>query len=195
MKKRLSDLVIKKVRDYIENNRLKVGNRLPNEQEMADLFGVSRIIVHEANKAFDFMGVIKATSERGLTVGPFNMERVSEILRFHFLINDYPKELLRKTRIAIEIGSLQYALAAISSDFSPFIERFIRSIKYECLNRMLIFGETHLRYCVTQYISHYHSERAHQSLDNNIITPLPQGTGEIKCHERLGGLLKFYRAA
>ena len=83
----------------------------------------------------------------------------------------------------------------MAPNFSPFIERFIRSIKHECLNRMLIFGETHLRHCINEYISHYHSERAHQSLDNNIIAPLPQGTGEIECHERLGGLLKFYRRA
>lgn len=43
--------------------------------------------------------------------------------------------------------------------------------------------------------NHYHTERAHQSLDNTIIEPPPQGTGEIVCQERLGGLLKFYRRA
>jgi transposase InsO family protein len=83
----------------------------------------------------------------------------------------------------------------LAPNFSPFIERFIRSIKYECLNRMLIFGEVHLRHCINEYVSHYHSERAHQSLGNAIIEPLPQGSGEIECHERLGGLLKFYRRA
>ena len=47
-------------------------------------------------------------------------------------------------------------------------------------------------YCVVGY---YHGERAHQGLDNEIIEPPPQGEGEIVCHERLGGLLKFYRRA
>ena len=83
----------------------------------------------------------------------------------------------------------------MAPNFSPFVERFIRSIKYECLNRMLIFGEKHLRYCITQYVSHYHEERAHQGLDNQIIEPPWQGGGEIVCRERLGGLLKFYRRA
>lgn len=83
----------------------------------------------------------------------------------------------------------------LAPNFSPFVERFIRSIKSECLDRMLIFGEAHLRYCIEQYIEHYHTERAHQSLDNTIIEPPPQGTGEIVRQERLGGLLKFYRKA
>ena len=83
----------------------------------------------------------------------------------------------------------------LAPNFNPFVERFIRSIKYECLDRMLIFGEAHLRYVIQNYVEHYHFERAHQSLDNNIIEPPPKGTGEIVCHERLGGLLKFYRRA
>jgi len=83
----------------------------------------------------------------------------------------------------------------LAPNFNPFIERFIRSIKYECLDRMLIFGEAHLRHVIQNYVEHYHFERAHQSLDNDIIEPPPKGTGEIVCHERLGGLLKFYRRA
>ena len=78
---------------------------------------------------------------------------------------------------------------------SPFVERFVRSIKSECLDRMIILGEAHLRYCIEQYIAHYHTERAHQSLDNTLIEPPPQGTGKIIRQERLGGLLKFYRRA
>ena len=83
----------------------------------------------------------------------------------------------------------------LAPNFSPFIERFIRSIKSECLDRMLIFGEAHLRYCISEFIDHYHTERAHQGLDNNIIEPPPQGAGDIVCQERLGGLLKFYKRA
>ena len=83
----------------------------------------------------------------------------------------------------------------LSPNFNPFIERFIRSIKSECLDRMIIFGEAHLRYCISEFVTHYHAERAHQGLDNTIIEPPPQGSGKIVCQERLGGLLKFYRMA
>jgi len=83
----------------------------------------------------------------------------------------------------------------MAPNFSPFVERFIRSIKSECLDRMLIFGEAHLRHVIKNCIEHYHFERPHQSLDNKIIKPPPQGKGKIVCHERLGGLLKFYKRA
>jgi hypothetical protein len=83
----------------------------------------------------------------------------------------------------------------MSPNLTPIVERFIRSIKSECLSRMLIFGESHLRYCIEQYCLHYHHERPHQGLDNNIIEPLKQGSGRIICRERLGGLLKSYRRA
>ena len=54
-------------------------------------------------------------------------------------------------------------------DLSPFSERFIWSIKSECLDRMLIFGEAHLRHCISTFETHYHAERAHQGLDNTIL--------------------------
>jgi putative transposase len=83
----------------------------------------------------------------------------------------------------------------MAPNLTPVVERFIRSIKSECLGRMLIFGEAHLRYCIEQYCLHYHHERPHQGLNNNMIEPPPQGSGEIICRERIGGLLKSYRRA
>ena len=82
-----------------------------------------------------------------------------------------------------------------SPNLNPFAERFIRSIKSECLDKMLIFGEPHLRYVVNEYMEHYHTERPHQGIGNNIIEPPPVGDGKIVCQERLGGLLKSYRRA
>ncbi len=83
----------------------------------------------------------------------------------------------------------------MSPHLNCVIERFIKTIKTECLNRMLIFGERHLEYITFEFVTHYHTERPHQGLDNEIIEPPPQGTGEIVCRERLGGLLKSYRRA
>jgi len=60
---------------------------------------------------------------------------------------------------------------------------------------MIILGEAHLRYCIEQYVAHYHTELAHQGLDNMLIEPPPKGTGKIIRQDRLGGLLKFYRRA
>lgn len=83
----------------------------------------------------------------------------------------------------------------MSPHLNPIIERFIRSIKTECLDQMLIFGERHLEYLIKEYVEHYHTERAHQGLNDEIIEPPLQGKGKIVCYERIGGLLKSYRRA
>jgi GntR family transcriptional regulator, transcriptional repressor for pyruvate dehydrogenase complex len=112
-KTNLNELVVRRIREYIEANSLKVGDRLPTEQEMADMFGVSRISIREATKALNFLGIIQAAPRRGLTVGPVDMNKLTEILSFHFMLDNYPKELLLNARMVIEIGSLQYAMKAI----------------------------------------------------------------------------------
>ena len=82
-----------------------------------------------------------------------------------------------------------------SPDLNAFIERFMKSLKSESLSRMIFFSENSLRRAVTAYLDHYHAERNHQGLDNQIIEPsdeVGQVAGKIECRERLGGLLKYY---
>ena len=80
-----------------------------------------------------------------------------------------------------------------SPNLNAYAERFVWSIKHECLNRMIIFGERHLRHVIGEYMCHYHCELPHQGLGNRMIDPFAQGQSEIVAHERLGGLLKSYR--
>jgi hypothetical protein len=78
---------------------------------------------------------------------------------------------------------------------NAWIERFMRSIKSECLDRMIFFGEDSLRRAVREYVAHYHAQRNHQGLCNAIIAPLPRPTravGRVRCRERLGGMLRDY---
>ena len=70
----------------------------------------------------------------------------------------------------------------------------------QCLSQLILFAEASLRRAVTQFIQHYHLERPHQGKANQLLFPapgslLPRHAGRIKCHERLGGLLKFYQRA
>jgi transposase InsO family protein len=86
-------------------------------------------------------------------------------------------------------------LPAKSPNLNAHLERFMRSIKSECLNRMIFFGENSLRRAVRDYLSHYHTERNHQGLENKIIDPgdeVGQIAGKIECRERLGGMLRYY---
>lgn len=71
-------------------------------------------------------------------------------------------------------------------------ERFVRSVREECLDHLILFSEEQLRYVLTEYLKYYHHERIHQGI-NKIIELQYQGSqGEIICIERLGGLLKSY---
>jgi transposase InsO family protein len=85
-----------------------------------------------------------------------------------------------------------------SPNLNAYAERFVKSIKDECLNRMIFFGERSLRKATLEYTAHYHAERNHQGLDNRLIEPAKANgsdIGAIGCMERLGGLLRFYNRA
>jgi putative transposase len=73
----------------------------------------------------------------------------------------------------------------------------VRSIKYECLNRVISFGDRHLRRTIAEHVEHYHRERNHQGLDNALIDGAPQieGVTRIRRRLRLGGPLNYYRRA
>jgi len=75
-------------------------------------------------------------------------------------------------------------------------ERFVRSIKEECLDRMILFGEGHLRHAIDEYLAHYHCERNHQGIGNERIDGQPSvGFGGVRCADRLGGMLRYYYRA
>ena len=76
-------------------------------------------------------------------------------------------------------------------------ERFVRSIKDECLNRVIPLGERHLRRVLHEFVEHYHGERNHQGLGNELIDGAPtiDGVERIRRRQRLGGLLNYYSRA
>ena len=82
-----------------------------------------------------------------------------------------------------------------SPNLNSHLERFFGSLKFECLDRVIFFGEQSLRIAVRDYLGHYHSERNHQGLSNSLIeagAEVGQVDGDIQCRERLGGLLRYY---
>ena len=71
----------------------------------------------------------------------------------------------------------------------------MRTIKENCLDRMILIGESSLHRAVSQFVLHYHGERNHQGLENKIIRPeFPAfpSEGDVCCRKRLGGLLRYY---
>jgi transposase InsO family protein len=80
---------------------------------------------------------------------------------------------------------------------NAYAERFVRSIKEECLNRLVPLGERHLRRAIRAYAAHYHHERNHQGIGNVLIVgaPASSAVGRIRRRARLGGLLNYYDRA
>ena len=94
-----------------------------------------------------------------------------------------------------ESGVKVVRLPARSPNLNAHAERFVLSIKSECLNRMIPLGERHLRSAITEFIRHYHGERPHQGLDSNLIEPdetAGRSEGPIACRQRVGGMLRYY---
>ena len=82
-----------------------------------------------------------------------------------------------------------------SPNLNAYMERWFRSLKSECLHRMVFFGQRSLERAVTNFVQHYHRERNHQGLGNHLIDPekgVGAVAGKIECRERLGGMLKYY---
>jgi len=100
------------------------------------------------------------------------------------------------TALLNSTGVTTVKLPGRSPNLNAYAERFVRSIKSECLAQIIPLAERHLRMAVTEYTQHYHVERNHQGLDNKLINrPLDRSAGmdrDVLCNERLGGILKYY---
>jgi putative transposase len=82
-----------------------------------------------------------------------------------------------------------------SPNLNAHCERFVRSIKEEALNGVLMLGERSLHYIIHQYLVHYHTERNHQGLGNQLLVPTAaygNHSGQVRRRDRLGGLLRYY---
>ena len=82
-----------------------------------------------------------------------------------------------------------------SPNLNAHAERFFRTIKETCLQRLILFGEGSLRRAIQEFVVHYHHERNHQGLGNRLIMreePCAHSTGAVQRRQRLGGMLNFY---
>ena len=114
-----------------------------------------------------------------------------------FLIHDRDPLFTARFRATLKAAGVRcLRMPKQSPNLNGYAESFVRNIKRECLNRMILFGEHHVRHVIDQYVEHYNTERPHKGLDYRRPMapegPLPCRNGPVLCHERLGGLLKSY---
>ncbi len=147
--------------------------------------------VHVASIVRDPHGGLMAQVARNLT------DPIDGVLAWHrCLIRDRDPLFTAPFGGILEQGGVSCVrLPARSPNLNAYAERFVRSIKSECLRRMIPLGERHLGMLVGQYVEHYHLERNHQGLGNELPeqgAANTNGHGAVDCRERLGGTLRFY---
>jgi Homeodomain-like domain len=172
---------------------------------------IERLVVRMAreNLSWGYDRIVGAMANLGYKLSD---ETVGNILRRH----DIPPAPKRKqttswkdfirAHMAVMVGTDFFAaevlktlaLPARSPNLNAYAERWVRSVKEECLAKLILFGEGSLRRALRHYEVHYHQERNHQGKGNLLLFPSPtrpasRKQGKVRCRERLGGLLKYYK--
>ena len=170
--------------------------------EVMTLFGLARYHVLFAidigSRAVEIVGIGRDPDGRWMEQMARNLLDVEDgFLRGkrYLILDRDPLYTAAFRRMMKAAGVNVVRLPARSPNLNAYAERFVLSIKTECLERMVPLGEWHLRRAISEYGRHYHSERNHQGLDNTLIdgiSPDTDGIGPVARRERLGGLLNFY---
>jgi len=115
-----------------------------------------------------------------------------------YLIHDRDSKFTDSFRAIVKSSQVEpLKLPARSPNLNAFAERWVKSVKDECLSMLILFGEASLRRALREYVTHHHTERNHQGKGNVLLFPLnhssaPGSDQSVHCRERLGGLLKYY---
>jgi putative transposase len=124
------------------------------------------------------------------------MDEYGALLGCRYLLHDRDTKFTRSFRAIVASGKVEpMALPAQSPNLNAYAERWVRSVKEECLSRVILFGERSLRRALSEYVDHFHAERNHQGRGNVLLFPRAtawQCEGPMQCRERLGGLLRYY---
>ena len=115
-----------------------------------------------------------------------------------YLIHDRDTKFTDSFRAIVKSGHVEpLKLPARSPNLNAYAERWVKSVKDECLSKLILFGERSLRRALHDYLINYHVVRNHQGKDNILLFSTAEKAkncvdGSVGCNERLGGMLKYY---
>lgn len=155
--------------------------------------------MHLATRRVHIAGITPYPNEQWMTQVARNvtMADVGFLSTSRYLIHDRDGKFCPAFRATVEAVDVKTVkLPARSPNLNAFAERWVKSVKDECLSKLILFGEKSLRLALKEYVTHHHHERNHQGKDNLLLFPAAEqasrSEGPVRCRERLGGLLKFY---
>jgi len=154
--------------------------------------------IHLARRKVEVAGITVHPNEQWMQQVARNvtMERWGFLGNCRYLLHDRDAKYTESFRAIIKAGGVEpVALPPRSPNLNAYSERWVRSVKEECLSKLILFGERSLRRALQNYLVHYHEERNHQDKNNVLIFPQVRASrleDPVQCRERLGGLLRYY---
>jgi putative transposase len=154
--------------------------------------------IHLESRRVDIAGITDHPNEQWMQQMARNatMEGCGALRHCRYLLHDRDTKYSAAFRSIIETGHVRaLSLPARSPNLNAYAERWVRSVKDECLSKVILFGDRSLRRAVSEYVAHYHTERNHQGKSNALLFPDTtemRGSRPVRCRERLGGLLRYY---
>jgi transposase InsO family protein len=154
--------------------------------------------IHLESRRVDIAGVSVHPDERWMEQIARNvtMEGCGALWDCRYLLHDRDAKYTQSFRAIIASGQIEpLVLPARSPNLNAYAERWVRSVKEECLSKVILFGERSLRRALKEYVEHYHAERNHQGKGNVLLFPRDRNVHRrrpVQCYERLGGLLRYY---
>jgi transposase InsO family protein len=154
--------------------------------------------IHLESRRVDIAGITIHPNEPWMKQMARNvtMEGCGILRDCRYLLLDRDTKFTQSFRAIIASGQVEpLALPARSPNLNAYAERWVRSVKEECLSKLILFGERSLRRALSEYVDHYHEERNHQGKGNVLLFPRNRDLDRerrFQCRERLGGLLRYY---
>jgi putative transposase len=154
--------------------------------------------IHLESRRVDIAGIIVHPDEAWMKQIARNatMEDCGALGDCRYLLHDRDTKFTQSFRAIVASARIKLlALPARSPNLNAHAERWVRSVKEECLSKVILFGERSLRRALSDYVDHFHAERNHQGKDNVLLFPRDthrHREGPVRCRERLGGLLRYY---
>src|SRR3982074_2220521 len=154
--------------------------------------------IHLESRRVDIAGITVHPDEAWMKQIARNvtMDDCGALRDCRYLLHDRDTRFTRSFRAVMASGGIEpLALPARSPNLNAYAERWVRSVKEECLSKVILFGERSLRGALSEYVEHFHAERNHQGKGNVLLFPRATDRGRegpVRCRERLGGLLRYY---
>jgi putative transposase len=164
----------------------------------AEVLTLRGLVTYFESRRVDIAGITGHPDESWMKQMARNvtMEGYGALRDCRYLLHDRDAKYTQSFRAIIASGRVEpLVLPARSPNLNVYAERWVRSVKEECLCKVIVFGERSLRRALSEYVEHFHAERNHQGKGNVLLFPRSANTrrdGHVQCRKRLGGLLRYY---